>query len=254
MPLLKKYFAELPVFMLTCVLVGFAFTISGLSVRDQRFQALFFQNATMALVIGLCAFTAGFISYHRLRQQDVSGFYLKSLRISLFGGIVGRTFAVFVHQSISENLPLAGLDLILSYIPALMMTFLIATGYIFYWYHTEPARKAGESSDTIEIRSEGKLRYLQVRSICYLTAHGKRTIIHTEVGDYTVNMLLKEFLRQFPVPGLMRSHKKHAVQTRVIDYLRHNHSGEYLAGLVGDAFIVPVSPRFLPQIRRAKIG
>ncbi len=135
-----------------------------------------------------------------------------------------------------------------------MMTFLIATGYIFYWHHGEPVAKAGDFPETIEIRSEGKLRYLPVRSICYLTANGKRTIIHTESGDHTVNMLLKEFLRRFSIPGLMRSHKKHAVQTRAIQSLRHNHSGEYLAALAGEAFIVPVSPKFLPQIRRAKTG
>lgn len=66
--------------------------------------------------------------------------------------------------------------------------------------------------------------------------------------------LLKDFLEAFRVPGLMRSHRKYALQTRAIEYLRHNKSGEYLAGLVGETFIMPVSPRYLPQIRQAKVG
>lgn len=246
---LRRLAFELPFFCLACILVGFVFTVSALSVRDRRFEFLFRENTLTALSIGLTAFLSGFAVYLRVYPAALSSVYAKSLTASLAGGLVGRTLAALLNHLHTGEWPLTGIDFFLSYIPALAMTFLIATGYIGYWYYCDEKKPA---TDVLEIRAEGKLCYVPANEICYLTAVGKKTVVHTENTDYTVNMLLKDFLQKFPVPGLLRTHKKHAVQTRVIDFLRPGRSGEYLASVAGDAFIVPVSPKFLPQIRRAK--
>lgn len=248
----QRYLLQIPLFSLICVLTGFIFTVPALSVRDARFGALFRENAITALCVGLAAYNGGFWLYHRTGSLPLWARYKKSVLAALVAGLLGRTLAAFLNRWLTGTWPLTGLDLAVSYIPALMMTFLIATGYILYWHYSDAVAATSAPEETLELKADGEIRYVSAQSICYLTAHGKKTIVHTTESDHTVNMLLKDFLQRFRIPGLVRSHKKHAVQTRVIASLKHHRSGEYMASLAGDTFVVPVSPKFLPDIRRAK--
>ena len=250
----KRLWIQTPVFIAVCNLVGLVFTFSALSVRDDRFPALLCQNVIKALWIGLPAFLAGFFVYHRLQPNETSGLYRRSVLASVSAGLFGCILHMIAQRMSAGHWPGSSMDAIGACLTAVMMSFLIATGFILYWSHTDATqtKTADVAPRVLEIKANGQLCFIPADDICYLTAQGKKTIVHTPSEDFTVNMLLKQFLKTFPIPGMMRAHKRHAIQTRALASLCHNHSGEYLARLAGDVFVVPVSPKFLPEIRRVK--
>jgi len=91
---------------------------------------------------------------------------------------------------------------------------------------------------------------INLSEIIYLTADGKRTVLHTSREDIDIPMLLKDAAHQLPAKTFLRTHKKHFVNTGYIESLKYIRGGVYELYLNDiEESIVPVGRKYLNEIQ-----
>ena len=86
--------------------------------------------------------------------------------------------------------------------------------------------------------------------ILYLSAHGRRTAVHTIDKDYATNMLLGEHEQKLPAASFIRIHKGYIVNIKMISHIQYFASGSYVAYLADqDETELPVGRKYAPVLK-----
>ena len=100
------------------------------------------------------------------------------------------------------------------------------------------------------IREKNSYHPVSFEDIIYLSAHAKKTVIHTVKKDFEINRLLGDLYQDLPEKYFMRVHKSFVINLSSLSRLKYHLGGSYLAFLSdGDDTTLPVGKKFAPRLR-----
>ncbi len=104
----------------------------------------------------------------------------------------------------------------------------------------------------IFVKESGIYQYISHKDITYLSAHGKRTVIHTREKEYVTHRLLNYFVKILPPESFLRLHKSYIVQLSAVSTLQYVKGGKYQVSIKDDEDShISVGRKYLPELRKA---
>lgn len=103
-----------------------------------------------------------------------------------------------------------------------------AIALVFWWFDTQPTRRAGAAIDDgrIEIRHDGGAVYLAAPDILFVQAAGNYVTFHTAVRAYLVRGALADWQARLAPRGFVRAHRSHLVNRGRISAVRRTPAGD----------------------------
>lgn len=234
--------------MAVCATTAFTVTSIAAPHESGSFLPLLGRNLLSTHAIGFGALFAGHWAWQKWLSVPIRERYFLVVVFSILGGLAGRSLLIPAFRftgwfNWSDFVSPFG------YASTLFITFMVSSATFIIW-------SLQKSTDTrFSFRTgRSERRYIPFEKIIYLTAEGKKTILHTVEGDQSSTELMKEVLSRLPEDRFLRIHKKYVVQLACISRIQHLRSGHYAVFLRGEEYIVPASSRFARELRRRLAG
>ena len=110
--------------------------------------------------------------------------------------------------------------------------------------------KIRANADKISVKEKENYFSVDAERIIYLSAHGKKTVIHTEQRDYEVSQLIKEIESKLDSVNFIRVHKQYILNVNYILRIQYNSGGGYLAYLKDeDENTIPVGRTYISVLK-----
>ncbi|MBL8993739.1 MAG: LytTR family transcriptional regulator, partial [Spirochaetia bacterium] len=231
-----------------CTATALAVTSVGAPHESGSFLRLLGRNLLSTHAIGFGALFAGHWAWRKWLSVRIRERYFLVVSFSILGGLSGRSLLIPAFHFTgwfdwSDFLSPFG------YAATLFITFMVSSATFIIWSLQK------NSATLFPFRTgRSERRYVPLEEIIYLTAEGKKTVLHTSEGDQSTSELMKEILSRLPEERFLRIHKKYAVQLACISRIQHLRSGHYAVFLRGEEYIVPASSRFARELRRRLAG
>lgn len=111
-----------------------------------------------------------------------------------------------------------------------------------------------EMSPGLAVRVQDNYYLVPFSDILYISAHGDKSIIHTNTKDYETKKLLKEIGEKLLSDSFMRIHRGFLVNIKAISHIQYFIGGRYHAYLKdSDDSILPVGRKYAPMLKK-KMG
>jgi DNA-binding LytR/AlgR family response regulator len=95
-------------------------------------------------------------------------------------------------------------------------------------------------NDSLSIRENEFYHVIKYDDLKYISSHGKKTSLHTVNRDYETNQLIKNFEYRLP-ENFVRIHKQFIVNKKYLSKIKYHKGGRYIAYLLDDDDVLPVS-------------
>lgn len=129
----------------------------------------------------------------------------------------------------------------------------IHRAYNYFQGPRKEKEKGKEKGKTgLLIQEEGNHYLIPYREIIYLTAHDKRTVVHTLSRDYETNRLLGDVEQMLPARQFIRIHRQHIINLQFVSHTSYLIGGRYQVVLKDpDETELTVSRRNVPEFKKA---
>ncbi len=233
-----------------CSATAVVFTSISASLESEPVFLVFIKSLVSTHAIGFGALLLGHWAWHRLEIPSVYRRYSVVVCFSLLGGLLGRTLILSAFYPLGW---FEGSDFIspFGYAATLSITFMVSSATFVIWHLQQINSGSKELEAVFTFRSSrGEQGFIPFQDLIYLTADGKKTILHSKEGDRQASELLKDLLNRLPKEHFQRVHKKYAVQLSQITSMRHLKSGHYALFLSGEEYIIFASSRYVKALRQ----
>lgn len=249
---------QVPFFISLFLIIGFIFTIAYKTPSDFDFIKFWIENTITALCVGSFSAVFGYFTYTRLHSCSLKKILVMGVSISILGGILGRMLSLFLHHILQDRIIILNLPLIISSISSLMITLVVSSFSLTLWYlqdhekikYIPETKDANENVQKFIYKKDGKTFLISCDEIVYLTANGKKTILHTKNSDIEIRELMKDVLIRLPEDKFIRVHKKYSININYAGSIEHLSSGDYQVFLWKENFIVPVSYKNQKELKQ----
>lgn len=103
-------------------------------------------------------------------------------------------------------------------------------------------RKISKKSEHYLLSFKGEDRWIPFASIEYISAAGRKTLFHTDGGDFETNTYIGEIARSLPEEFFFQVHRSFIVSLNRVESLERS-GGEFILHLTDDSETIPVSRR-----------
>lgn len=111
-------------------------------------------------------------------------------------------------------------------------------------------RKSGDPDPVFVFRDGGLVHRILFSDLYYLTANGKRSVLHTKDGDFETARLLGDLEKELPKSDFLRIHRKHMVNRSLVAATRSQPGGTYTIYLKDeDETNLPVGREFVEGVK-----
>ncbi len=140
---------------------------------------------------------------------------------------------------------------------SVILTLVVAPLATYLEWQSEQVAKLKQSADgrhgtepaMLHVLFRGGATRIPCGDIFYLSAAGRRSVIHTRDGDVEVAEFLGALAERLP-PHFLSVHRSYILNTGAVRTLRHEGGGRYFAILAdGDDTVIPVSRRRVRTLR-----
>ncbi|PJZ49045.1 LytR/AlgR family response regulator transcription factor [Leptospira saintgironsiae] len=112
------------------------------------------------------------------------------------------------------------------------------------------SRPSGEPDPVFVFRDGGLIHRVLYADLYYLTANGKRSVLHTKDGDYETAKLLGDLEKELPKTDFLRIHRKHMVNRNLVSAAKSQAGGAYTIYLKDeDETNLPVGREFVDGVK-----
>lgn len=112
------------------------------------------------------------------------------------------------------------------------------------------SRNIGEPDPVFVFRDGGLIHRILLSDLYYLTANGKRSVLHTKDGDFETARLLGDLEKELPKENFLRIHRKHMVNRDLVAATRSQSGGSYTIYLKDeDETNLPVGREFVDGVK-----
>ncbi len=112
------------------------------------------------------------------------------------------------------------------------------------------SRKSGDPDPVFVFREGGLIHRILLSDLHYLTANGKRSVLHTKEGDFETARLLGDLEKELPKSDFLRIHRKHMVNRNIVSATKSQPGGAYTIYLKDeDETNLPVGREFVEGVK-----
>lgn len=213
-------------------------------------------------IISFFSASAGYYFGHKFKNRSVLPAYILTL-IGVYPlSLIGILICLFITSKI--------VIMYKNYIPGTLVLSLVLTAVITLiatvierlladknelQVNLDNAIKSDKSknrtnADKISVKEKDNYFTIDSEKIIYLSAHGKKTVIHTEKRDYEVSQLIKEIEAKLDSLNFIRVHKQFILNVNYILRIQYNSGGGYLAYLKDeDESTIPVGRTYISVLK-----
>ncbi|PJZ68709.1 DNA-binding response regulator [Leptospira perolatii] len=107
-----------------------------------------------------------------------------------------------------------------------------------------------QSHQILTFREGGLLHRVLLSDLYYLTANGKKCVLHTKSGDFETSRLMGDLEKELPQSSFLRIHRKHVVNIEYVAATRSQPGGGYVIFLKDeDETNLPVGREYAEGVR-----
>ncbi|TGK04867.1 DNA-binding response regulator [Leptospira semungkisensis] len=112
------------------------------------------------------------------------------------------------------------------------------------------SKGSGEPDPVFVFRDGGLIHRVLFSDLYYLTANGKRSVLHTKDGDFETARLLGDLEKELPKSDFLRIHRKHMVNRHIVSAAKSQAGGAYTVYLKDeDETNLPVGREFVDGVK-----
>ncbi len=152
------------------------------------------------------------------------------------------------------------------FIPALLIALIVTTIAVFVNRLQFSKEELEKSLDEIKLEKEvnsdnyslsvkegEKYHMIKCDDLIYLSARGKKTILHTNIRDFEANQLIKNFESKLS-EHFIRIHRQFIINTKYLAQVKYYEGGRYMAYLNDeDESALPIGKKMTPLLKE-KLG
>ncbi|MCE9501843.1 MAG: LytTR family transcriptional regulator [Leptospira sp.] len=261
-PVLKELFFKTFTKGFLCVCIAlcfFAGSASALSTSPGPRQGalnFFFENNLTGFSIGFSTLFAGFIGFHIEKMSGLRRRIVTSFLFSITGGMIGRIVSIILHLFLLRRIASIDTELLFSSITIVMIATAIALPALlirhFRFINPELNSNRSKKINTLSAKTgSNEIHLIEYNDIDFVTAKGKHSVVHAGKRDYETSEPVEELLSKLPADLFLRVHRKYCLNLKHVAAIQHHKSGDYMAYLKGDDFVVPVSKKYIPALKNA---
>lgn len=107
-----------------------------------------------------------------------------------------------------------------------------------------------KSPAILTVKEKENYHAIKMENILYMSAHGKKTVIHTEEKDYETSQLIKDIEARLDHDLFIRIHRQYIINLKYISHIKHHTGSTYLACLNDeDENNIPVGRTYISLLK-----
>lgn len=186
------------------------------------------------------------------------------LSVILFGSIFAASIAMLISDYLI--ILLFNYEIYRFFIPTLLIALIVTTITVITGRlnllknelkkdldEIKLEKEVNSEKYSLSVREDDKYHMVNLDDLIYLSAHGKKTTLHTCAKDYETNQLMKNLENKLS-DHFIRIHRQFIINTKYLSQVKYYEGGRYMAYLNDeDESALPVGRKVAP-ILKEKLG
>ena len=251
----------IPVWILINTVSGLLVSLLIYAIFTYPFKDTILFSQMLTHTVSTFTTFCGYYTGRKLKNKKRITTYLIALSTAMAGTVLGLgllyaivylTFSAELLK-IAENL--VQFTIILAIIVTISSSLIVSTLEVLmsknlsYKAKLDEINKASKEKQLV-IKEKDIIRNINIDEIIYISAAGKRTVIHTIKEDIEVSLLLKDIIEKLPDRIFIRIHKKYIIRIDILISFEHIKSGMYQVYLGDeDETVLPVGRTYVQELR-----